>query len=97
MPQPQPNTPDVKRVMRIVGRCLTVIGIISVLLVFLGVVCKIGQIVMLSPTTKIEVHVASDLVCTSMLWIGLLGISVAFVLKVIERLIMQYIVTFVQK
>ena len=98
MPQPQPDTPDVMRVMRIIGRCLTVIGVISVLLIFLGLACKMAQIVMLSPGTKIEVHLAADLVCTGILWIGVLGLFVAFVLKVIERLIVQFIVQFnVQK
>ena len=72
MPQPQPSTPDV---VRIVGVVLTVLGVICVLLVLGGLACNVTQI--LSPDPDLEVGMN----CTNMLTHGFIGAVVVMILK----------------
>ena len=84
MPQPQPNNPDV---MRIIGRCLTVIGVISVLLVVLGLACRVAHIS--GDVRKPEVNYAAYTLCSNILNLGFWGIFVVFGLKVMVKLLVR--------
>jgi hypothetical protein len=72
MPQPQPSTPDV---VRIVGLVLTALGVICVLLFLGGLLCNVSQI--MNPNPDLEVGFN----CTNMLSQGFLGAVVVMILK----------------
>ena len=77
MPQPQPNPPDV---MRIIGLCLTVICVISVLLVFLGLACNVAHIMIDMRKLTLKQHEVISVACTRMLSFWIVGLF-AFLIK----------------
>lgn len=83
MPQPQPDTPDV---IRIIGLCLTVIGVISVLLAFLGLACNVAHIMIDIRALTLKQHAVLSDVCTRMLSFWIVGLF-AFLIKVFLRYI----------
>jgi hypothetical protein len=82
MSQPQPKPPDVKK---IVGRGLTVAGVISVLLIVLGVACNMAHT--LSDNPDLEVNYAVTTLCTAMLSLGLVGVVVVIILRALMALV----------
>lgn len=86
MPQPQPNNPDV---MRIIGRCIIVIAVISVLIVVLGLVCTAGHTLGdVRKPISYEAYAAYTF-CQNILKLGFCGICMAFCLKVLLKLLVQ--------
>lgn len=86
MPQPQPNNSDVMRIIRL---CIIVIGVISVLIVVIGLACRVAQ-------TPIDVRkpisyeaYAADTFCSNIVKLGFWGILVSFCLNLFKKFLVQ--------
>ena len=78
MPQPQPNNSNVKR---IIGLCLTIGGVISVLLIVAGLACNMTQTLNDNPKPEVGID------CTNMLSTGFVGIVIVIILRAWTTLI----------